>query len=297
MAVVTGNSEISEIRPRVNPTRHFFKVFFSRPLVIFGAVIILIFLVLSVFGPAIAPYSPTQQHLGSVMAQPSAEHWLGTDHLGRDTLSRLIYGARNSLMVGVVALAIAAIIGMGAGLIAGYFGGWVDLIVMRIIDTLMAFPMILLALLVAALLGGGLMNVMIAIGISLIPGYARLMYSLVISVKESDYILAERSLGGTNLRIMVKHIFPNCIPPLIVLVTMQIGNAILAEAGLSYLGVGITPPAPAWGAMVNGGYKYLTTNPVLSVAPGLAIMLVVFAFNMVGDGLRDALDPRLRGLL
>jgi ABC-type dipeptide/oligopeptide/nickel transport system permease subunit len=157
--------------------------------------------------------------------------------------------------------------------------------------------MILLALLIAALLGGGLLNVMIAIGISMIPGYVRLMCGLVLSAKESDYILAGLSLGSSNLRLMIKHILPNCFPPLIVLITIQIGAAILSEAGLSYLGIGITPPAPAWGAMVNEGYKYLVTNPILSFIPGVSIMLVVFAFNMVGDGLRDALDPRLSGLL
>jgi len=150
----------------------------------------------------------------------------------------------------------------------------------------------LLALIIAALLGGGLFNVMIALGIAMIPGYARLMCGLVLSLKESDYVLAERSLGSSNIRIMMRHIFPNSMPPLIVLITMQIGSAILAEAGLSYLGIGITPPTASWGAMVNDGFKYLITNPLLSFVPGLAIMLVVFAFNMVGDGLRDALDPR-----
>jgi len=161
----------------------------------------------------------------------------------------------------------------------------------------MSFPMIVLALLIGALLGGGLVNVMIALGITMIPGYARLMCGLVLSAKETDYVLAGRSLGNSNLRIMLRHILPNVFPPIIVLITMQIGAAILAESGLSYLGIGITPPAPAWGAMVNDGYRYLATIPLLTVAPGLAIMLVVFAFNMVGDGLRDALDPRLRGIL
>jgi ABC-type dipeptide/oligopeptide/nickel transport system permease subunit len=200
-------------------------------------------------------------------------------------------------MVGVVALGIAAVVGMAAGLTAGYFGGWVNAIIMRFIDALMAFPMLVLALLVATLLGGGLLNIMVAIGISMIPPYARLMCGLVLSVRETDYIMAERSLGGSNLRLMLSHILPNCFPPLIVLVTMQIGIAILTESGLSYLGIGITPPAPTWGSMVYNGYGYLLSNPLLSFAPGMAIMLVVFSFNMVGDGLRDALDPRLRGVL
>jgi ABC-type dipeptide/oligopeptide/nickel transport system permease subunit len=288
---------ISEVPPRVNETKRFLKVFFGRKLVLFGSIIILLFVITAIFGPLFAPYDPYEQQFDQVLISPAANHLFGTDHLGRDTLSRMIYGSRNSLMVGVVALAIAAVIGMTGGMLAGYFGGWVNIIIMRIVDAMMSFPMILLALLIAALLGGGLLNVMIAIGISMIPGYVRLMCGLVLSAKESDYILAGLSLGSSNLRLMIKHILPNCFPPLIVLITIQIGAAILSEAGLSYLGIGITPPAPAWGAMVNEGYKYLVTNPILSFIPGVSIMLVVFAFNMVGDGLRDALDPRLSGLL
>ena len=297
MAEDTQVTDIAEIRPRVSEFEHFRRVFFSRGLVVFSAIVILLFLIVCAIGPWIAPYDPNAQQLDKVLAPPSSEHLLGTDNIGRDTLSRIIVGARVSLMVGVVALGIAALIGMTAGLLAGYFGGVANVIIMRIVDALMSFPMIVLALLIASLLGGGLKNVMIALGIAMIPGYARLMRSLVLSVKENDYILAGHSLGASNLRLMLRHIAPNCFPPLIVLVTMQIGIAILSESGLSYLGVGITPPAPAWGAMVNDGYKYLTKNPLLSFAPGLAIMIVVFAFNMVGDGLRDALDPRLRGLI
>jgi peptide/nickel transport system permease protein len=286
-----------EIAPRVSEFRRFSRVLLSRWLVVFGLVIILIFVVLAVFAPLIAPYKPEIQDLGKVLAGPSAQHLLGTDYLGRDTLSRLIYGARSSALVAVVALGIATVIGMAAGLLAAYFGGIVDTIIMRIVDALMAFPMILLALIIAALLGGGIKNVMIAIGVSLLPAYARVMAGLVLSVKETDYILAGRSLGANDLRLMIQHILPNCLPPLIVLITMQVGVTILAEAGLSYLGIGITPPTPSWGAMVNDGNKYILSNPLISFVPGLAIMVVVFAFNMVGDGLRDALDPRLRGTI
>ena len=200
-------------------------------------------------------------------------------------------------MVGIVSIFIAASIGMTLGLIAGYFGGATNTIIMRFVDALMAFPMILLALVLASVLGGGLGNVMIAIGIALTTIYARLMCGQVLSVKENDYVLAAHSYGASNSLIMLRHIIPNCLPPLIVLITMQMGSAILAEAGLSFLGMGIEPPGAAWGAMVNSGYKYLLDLPILSFAPGVAIMLVVFAFNMVGDGLRDALDPRLRGTL
>jgi peptide/nickel transport system permease protein len=213
-----------------------------------------------------------------VLKGPSSAHWLGTDNFGRDLLSRLIVGARASAMIGIVALFIAAMIGMSMGLLAGYFGGWVNIIIIRVVDVLMSFPMIILALIIATLLGGGLLNVMIALGIAIAPGYARLMHGMVLSLKHADYILAGRAVGNYNARLMFLHILPNCFPPLIVLVTISIGVAILSESGLSYLGVGITPPTPAWGAMVFDGYLYLNTNPILSLVPGLSIMLVVFAF-------------------
>ena len=282
---------------RISETRRFIRVFLKRGLVIFGLVILLIFVITAIAGPLFAPYPPNAMNLDKILLTPSSEHLLGTDYLGRDTLSRLIYGSRMSLMVGVVALGIAAIIGIIAGMLAGYYGKWVNAVIMRIVDALMAFPMILLALILAGLLGGGLKNVMIAIGIALIPAYARLMCAQVLSIRENDYVVAGKSMGSSNWRIMFRHIMPNAFPPLLVLVTMQIGGAILAEAALSYLGIGITAPTASWGAMVNDGFQYLLTNPLLSFVPGLAIMLVVFAFNMVGDGLRDALDPRLRGTL
>ena len=183
-------------------------------------------------------------------------------------------------MIGLVGVGIAAFIGMTIGLIAGYFGGWVHAVIMRFIDALMAFPLILLALILAALLGGGLKNVMIALGVGLLPAYARLMCGQVLSVKENDYVLAGRAMGADNIRIMFRHVLPNCFPPLIVLITMMIGLTILLEAGLSFLGIGIEPPGAAWGAMVSDGYQYLLTHPILSFAPGFAIMLVVFAFNV-----------------
>ena len=231
------------------------------------------------------------------MSQPTWDHLLGTDTLGRDTLSRIIYGSRTSLIVGIVAIFVASFIGNVLGLIAGYFGGKTYTIIMRFIDALMTFPMILLALTIAAVLGGGLKNIVIALGISMIPPYARLMCGQVLHIKQNDYVTASHAIGASNVRVMLRHVAPNCFPPLIVLMTMMIGGAILAEAGLSFLGIGINPPGAAWGAMVSEGYRYLLTTPILSFAPGLAIMLVVFAFNMAGDGLRDALDPRLRGTL
>ncbi len=282
---------------RVSEWKRFTRVFFGRGLVIFGFTIILLLILTAIFAPLIAPYSPFSPDLENHLAKPSAQHWLGTDSLGRDTLSRVIYGTRTSLIIGLVAIGIASAIGMTLGIVAGYYGRWVYTVIMRFVDAVMAFPMILLALIIAALLGGGLVNVIIALGLSMMPSYARLMSSQVMSIKETDYIMAERSLGAKSFRIMLQHIAPNCLPPLIVLVTMMLGATILAEAGLSFLGVGIEPPTAAWGAMVNEGRQYLLSDPVLSIAPGVAIMLVVFAFNMIGDGLRDALDPRLRGII
>ncbi len=286
-----------ELSPRSGEVRRFMHVFFGRWLVSLGMVIIVIFLLTAVLSPWITPYDPYEGNFDKLLAPPSAQHWLGTDTLGRDILSRIMYGSRTTLMVGVVALGIAAIAGMFLGLLAGYFGGIVQSVIMRIIDALMAFPMIILALVIAALLGGGLTNVMIALGISLMPGYARLMCGQVLSIKANEFILAERSLGSSDIRIMWHHVLPNCFSPIIIMVTLMMGATILAEAGLSYLGIGIEAPTAAWGGMINDGYPRLLTNPMLSVAPGVAIMLVVFAFNMVGDGLRDALDPRLRGTL
>jgi peptide/nickel transport system permease protein len=276
---------------------HILRVMFGRKIVVFGMAVILLFIIVAIFAPLIAPYDPYGQNLNETRQQPSGSHWLGTDALGRDTLTRILFGARTSLLVGVVSVGIAAFLGIWLGLIAGYYGGWTHSIIMRFIDALMAFPMILLALVLSALLGGGLKNVVIAIGIALTSLYARLMCSQVLSAKENDYVTAARSLGAGNWRIMIRHLLPNCLPPMIVLITLQLGTAILAEAGLSFLGIGIQPPQTSWGAMVNDGYKYILRTPILSFAPGVAIMLVVFSFNIVGDGLRDALDPRLRGTL
>jgi peptide/nickel transport system permease protein len=282
---------------RVSEFRRFIRVFMGRKVVIPGLFIILAVTFTAIFAPLLAPYDPYLPELDQKLLTPNRHHLLGTDSLGRDTLSRIIYGARTSLIVGVASVGIAAVIGVVLGLIAGYFGGMYYIIIMRFIDALMSFPMILLALLISALLGGGLKNIVLALGVGLMSGYARLMCGQVLSVKERDYIVSERSMGATNLRIMVRHIFPNCFPPLIVMMSMMLGSAILAEAGLSFLGIGISPPGAAWGAMVNDGYRYILSIPLLSFAPGVCIMLIVFAFNMVGDGLRDALDPMLKGVI
>ncbi|MBN1367210.1 MAG: ABC transporter permease [Dehalococcoidales bacterium] len=295
--VKTATFESPQIPKRVSEFTRIRRIFFKRKLVVFGFVIIVLFLLTAALTQIISPYDPYLQDRYNTLAQPSGEHLLGTDALGRDLLSRIIYGSQISLMVGLVSLVIASVIGTVMGLLAGYFGGWVEMVIMRVTDMLMCFPMILLALVICALLGGGLKNVMIAVGIGLIPGYVRTVYGQVLSIKETDYILAERSIAASNLRVLLRHVLPNCLAPLLVMMTMQMGGAIMAEAGLSFLGVGISPPAAAWGSLVNDGRVYLLTNPIISIVPGICIMLVVFGFNMVGDGLRDALDPRLRGLL
>lgn len=290
-----SNPDQMEVPPASGKFRRFFRVLFSRGLVVFGAIIILIFIITAVFAPVIAPFPPDGQDLANALSAPCKEHLMGTDFIGRDTFSRVIYGSRTALIIGALTICLAATVGMTMGLIAGYFGGWVHAIIMRFIDALMAFPMILLALVIASLLGGGMRNIVIALSISLLPAYARLMCAQVLTVKENEYVLAGHAMGASDIRIMIRHVLPNCFPPLIVLMTMMIGMTILAEAGLSFLGIGIEPPNAAWGGMVSDGYEYLLTNPILSFAPGIAIMIVVLSFNMVGDGLRDTLDPRLRG--
>jgi peptide/nickel transport system permease protein len=268
-----------------------------RGLFMFGAVVIIIMVLVAILAPVLSPYDPYLLDMQHSLAKPSADHWLGTDALGRDTLSRLIYGSRTSLIVGLSAVAAALVLGGLLGTAAGFLGGLVRAVIMRVVDTLMAIPMLLLALTLAAVLGGGLKNVVIAISISMIPPFARLMFAQTLTIKERDYVSSLRSMGATRWRTVFGHVMPNAYPAVLVFGTMMIGNAILGEAGLSYLGIGITPPGAAWGAMVNAGFPYLLTNPWMSIAPGVAIMLVVFAFNMVGDGLRDVLDPRLRGTM
>ena len=286
-----------ESPPRISELRRFTRVFFGRGMVTLGLIILLLMIFAAIFAGWLAPYDPYKTDARSSLEQPSKEHLLGTDNVGRDTLSRLLYGARTALIVGFVTIFIAAIIGVSLGLIAGFTSGFLSVIIMRTMDALMCFPMILLAILVSAILGGGMKNVIIALTFASVPVYARVINGMTLSIKENDYILAERAMGSSSKRIVLGHILPNTFAQIIVLITLGLGNIILAEAGLSFLGIGIGAPQAAWGSMVNDGYKYLLSNPILSVAPGLAIMLVVFAFNLVGDGLRDALDPRLRGFL
>jgi peptide/nickel transport system permease protein len=282
---------------RYSEGKRIMSVLFSRKLAFIGLIIIGILMIMAIFAPLIAPYDPYTLNLLNKLQPPSLAHWLGTDSLGRDTLSRIIYGARTSMVVGLVSVTTSSVVGLTLGTVAGYFGGKLEMVIMRIMDCLMALPMILLALLVASLLGGGIKNVIIALSFGMIAGPTRLADGMTMTIKQNEYVLAARAMGAGDIRMMVGHILPNVFPTLIVAITIGLGAVILAEAGLSFLGIGITPPTPTWGGMINEGYKFLLSNPVLAVSPGIAIMLAVFGFNMLGDGLRDALDPRLRGTI
>lgn len=293
----SDEAEWAETAPPYSEAKRMLSVFFGRPLPVVGLVFIVLLILIAIFAPFVAPYDPIKLDILNKLQTPSSAHWLGTDSLGRDTLSRIIFGARTSLIIGLTVVFISTTIGLALGLIAAYFGGWVYTVIMRLIDALMAFPMILLALLVASLLGGGMKNIIIALSIGYITVPCRMMCGIALSVKQNEYILAARMMGMSNTRIMLEQILPNAFAPLLVMLTIGLGAVILAEAGLSFLGIGITPPTPAWGGMVNDGYKYLLSNPTLAIAPGIAIMIAVFGFNMMGDGLRDALDPRLRGVI
>lgn len=286
-----------ELLPPVNELKRFFRVFFSRKIVLVSAIILLLIIFVAIFADVVAPYDPYTQNLKNVLQYPSGEHLLGTDALGRDLLSRIIHGSRVALLVGIFTVLVAASVGTVIGLIAGFSEGILQTLIMRTTDAIMAIPGLVLSILIVGAMRGGVAAVVIAVAAGMFPGYIRMVNGQVLSVKQNDYVMAERAMGASWGRIIFKHILPNCMSPLIVMMTMMLGTSIMAEAGLSYLGIGITPPTAAWGAMCYDGYKYLMTHPLLSIAPGFAIMLLVFSFNMVGDGLRDALDPRLRGTL
>jgi peptide/nickel transport system permease protein len=247
----------------------------------------------AVFADFLSPYTAVEQDYTVFLTPPSRAHPMGTDELGRDVLSRLIYGSRISLEVGVIAVGVATILGVTWGLAAGYGGGRMDNILMRVIDGIQAFPSLILALAIAAALGPSITNVMIAVGLVGTPTFARLTRAQVLSIKEREYVLAAQVGGASHLRIVLQHIWPNSTSPIIVQATLQIAAAIITEAGLSFLGVGATPPTPSWGGMLRSGYQYLSVAPWLSIFPGLAIFLVVLSFNFLGDGLRVALDPHL----
>jgi peptide/nickel transport system permease protein len=262
---------------------------------VLGLVIIVLVAALAILAPVAGGRDPVEQTLPDKLRPPGAGYVLGTDSLGRDLWARLVWGSRISLVVGVASVALAAAVGTALGLAAGYFRGWVDGVVTRAVEVLMSFPLVLLAIAIVAVLGSGLRNLMIAVGISSIPPFARLVRGQVLAVGQRDFVEAARAVGAGSVRVMARHILPNIASAIVVLGTLRVSTVILTESALSFLGLGISPPTATWGSMIADGVKWLRLAPWVSIVPGIAIMITVLAFNLFGDGLRDALDPRLRG--
>ena len=277
-----------------SPARRALRRLKRRKGAMLGLAVIAIFVLIAVFAPLISPYDPAAQSWSAVRKAPTAAHWFGTDDVGRDILARIIFGARASLLAGVISVGIALGIGVPLGLIAGYLGGWTDLLLSRITDSMLAVPFLILAIALAAFLGPSLGNAMIAIGVTTTPIFVRLTRGQVMTVKVEDYVEAARAIGNPRWRIALFHILPNILPALLVQATLSIAAAIIAEAALSFLGLGQQPPAPSWGSMLNSAQRFLSNAPWMAVWPGLAIFLTVLSFNLLGDGLRDALDPKER---
>lgn len=259
-----------------------------------GLAIFLILVLAAIAAPLLTPYDPEKLKLADALIHPNLAHPLGTDHLGRDMLARILYGGRLSLMIGFLAVGIGVVVGMPLGAVSGYYGGWVDMVVQRFADVLLSFPSILLALALVAALGVGLRNVIISVGVSAIPSFIRLVRGSVLSIREQTYVEAARSVGVKDHVILRRHILVNAMAPVIVQATLNLGTAILVAAGLGFLGLGVQPPTPEWGAMLGEGRQYIFSASYMATFPGLAIFLAVLGFNLMGDGLRDALDPRLR---
>jgi peptide/nickel transport system permease protein len=277
-----------------SPTRRAVRRLFKRKGAVAGLAVLSIFILLALFAPLIAPYDPVATGWTLVRKPPSSLHWFGTDDLGRDVLARVIYGARASLVAGLISVGIAISVGVPLGLISGYRGGFIDALISRITDAMLACPFLILAIALAAFLGPSLGNAMIAIGVSATPIFIRLTRGQVMSVKVEDYVEAARAMGNPRWRIALIHILPNILPALLVQATLSIAAAIIAEAALSFLGLGQQPPSPSWGSMLNAAQRFLTNAPWMAIWPGLAIFLVVLSLNLLGDGLRDALDPKAR---
>jgi ABC-type dipeptide/oligopeptide/nickel transport system permease subunit len=275
--------------------RTFIESMFSRRIVLVCAIGVLFFVLVAIFSEFISSYDPNTTSLYNTSKGPSKDHLLGTDYLGRDAYTRLIYGARVSLLIGVFAVMLAGLIGVFFGLCAAYFGGWVDIIIMRLCDSIMSIPNIMFALALIIIFGSGLANLAIILGLTVVPGFIRMMRGQALSVKELDYIMFATTQGAKEFYLMIKHILPNSISPIIVLMTQMVGMTILMESGLSFLGVGIKVPTASWGSMVSEGKNYLMVNPEVAIVPGICIAILVVCLNVVGDGVRDALDPKLRG--
>lgn len=284
-------------RYRADARKAALRVFFGRGLlskVCFA--ILVVFIIAAVFGPLVVK-DPYAQSVLDKLKGPSSVHLLGTDQLGRDLLSRVVWGARISMVTGLLSAFWAALIGTALGLIAGYFRGFVSGLIMRLTDALLSIPPLILTMVLSTVCGGSILSISVIIAVASVPGYVRMIYSQVLSLRESDYVTAAGLIGQNSLLILVRHLLPNCFATLIVMFTMSVGSNVMIEAGLSYLGVGITAPTPAWGTMISEGYLYLTISPSLAIIPGVCLMLLIISLSVVGDGLRDALDPKLRGKL
>lgn len=274
------------------------RIFFGRGVTVkLCSAILVLFVVLSLLLPLVMNLDPNSQDLVNRLATPSAEHWFGTDYLGRDVFARIIYGGRVSLMVSLLAGTFAAAVGIVLGLIAGFFGGVVSRTIMAATDVILSIPNMVFTMIIAAIMGRSVVSLTIAIGIGMVPTYIRMVNGQILQLKENDYVVASSLVGQSSLKILFKHLLPNAFPSLIVLYTINLGNAIMTESSLSYLGVGINPPTATWGNMVSDAYAYLYVAPRLAIIPGICIIVLIIAFNIVGDGLRDSLDPRLRGKL
>ena len=278
--------------PAPRPRRRGLAAFLRNRAAVAGALVVLAFVVLALLAPVLAPYDPLKTNFLLIRKAPSAAHWLGTDELGRDILSRLIHGARASLLAGCISVSIALAVGVPVGLVSGYFGGWVDGILSRVVEALLSCPFLVLAIALGAFLGPSLGNAMVAIGLSATPVFARLTRGQVLAVKAEDYIEGARAIGLPHRWILLRYVLPNAAAPVVVQATLAVAGAIIAEASLSFLGLGQQPPAPSWGSMLNTAKNFLDQAPWMSISPGAAIFLAVLGFNLLGDGLRDALDPR-----
>jgi ABC-type dipeptide/oligopeptide/nickel transport system permease subunit len=279
---------------RENPLQLLWRSLIRNPATLMGSIVILLMLSVALLAPLVAPYSFKEMHVQDRLKSPGLQYLLGTDEFGRDTLSRILYGSRVSMAASILAVAIAMLVGTVLGSLAGFEGGWLDEILMRIMDMIMAFPYIVLAITLVTILGPGFRNVILIIGILRIPHFARMSRSSVLALKNEEFVLAAQALGQTKYRVLFRHILPNCLTPLVVVASLAAGTAITAESALSFLGLGIQPPMSSWGTMLADGQKYLFNAPWMATFPGIAITLTVLAYNLVGDGLRDILDPKFR---
>lgn len=276
-----------------NALRFTGKAVTSSPTTMIGTVIFLAIILLALLAPVIAPYDPVAQRITARLQDPSWQHWLGTDTYGRDILSRLLHGARYSLLIGVLSIALAVVVGSLIGLVAGYFGGRVDIVIMQLMDVVLAFPALILGIILVAVLGASVTNIIIAIAFTAVPAFARIARAPVMALREREFVQAGRALGFSDLRIMFRHILPNIVPEIIVMASLWMATAVRTEASLAFIGLGIAPPTPTWGGMVREGFENILDSYAVALFPSLAVLILVLALNLIGDGLRDAIDPKL----